>query len=45
VNRAHVGDVQHHAEPFEVRVKVVLGQLDHLERLLHSLEREVLRLG
>ena len=41
----HVGDVQHHAEPLQVRVEAVLGQLDHLERLLDALHREVLRLG
>ena len=42
---AHVGDVEHDAEPLEVRVEAVAGQLDHLERLLDPLEREVLRLG
>ena len=42
---AHVGDVQHHAEPHEVRVEAVAGQIDHLECLLDALEREVLRLG
>ena len=41
----HVGDVQHDAEPVEVRVEVLARQLDHLERLLDALEREVLGLG
>src|SRR3954466_385998 len=35
VDRPHVGDVEHHAEPVEVRVEAVAGQLEHLERLLH----------
>ena len=42
---AHVGDVEHHAEPFEVGVEALAGELDHLERLLDALQREVLRLG
>ena len=45
VDGAQVGDVQHDAEPLEVGVEVLLRQLDHLERLLDALEREVLRLG
>ena len=34
-----------HAEPLEVGVEAVAGQLDDLERLLDALQREVLRLG
>ena len=45
VDRAHVGDVEHDAEPVEVGVQAVAGELDDLERLLDALHREVLRLG
>src|SRR2546429_534604 len=45
MDRAHVGDVEQHAEPVEVGVQAVAGQLDDLERLLDALEREVLRLA
>ena len=45
VDQPHVGDVEHHAEPVEVGVQRLLGQLHHLERLLHALEREVLGLA
>ena len=45
VLRAHVGDVEHHAEELEVRVVELLRLLDDLERSLHALQREVLRLG
>jgi len=41
----HVGDVEDHAEPLEIRVEAVAGQVDHLEGLLDALEREVLGLG
>ena len=33
------------AEPVEVGVEAVAGELDDLERLLDALQREVLRLG
>ena len=36
---------EHDAEPLEVGVEVLARQLDHLERLLDALHREVLRLG
>ena len=42
---AHVGDVEDHAEPLQVGVQAVAGELDDLERLLDALQREVLRLG
>ena len=45
VNEPHVGDVEDHAEPLQVGMQRLLGQLDHLERLLHALEREVLGLA
>ena len=45
VHRPHVGDVEQHAEPLEVGVEAVAGELDDLERLLDALEREVLGLG
>ena len=41
---AHVRDVEQHAEPFEVRVEAVACQLDHFERLLDTLQCEVLSL-
>ena len=45
VARAHVGDVEHDAEPAQLGVQSVARELDDLERLLDALQREVLRLG
>src|SRR3954471_15753826 len=44
VDRAHVGDVHHDPEPLEIGVVELLRLLDHLERALDALQREVLRL-
>ena len=45
VDRSHVGDVEQDAEPLELGVERVAGQLDHLKRLLDPLQREVLGLA
>ena len=43
--RAHVGDVEADAEQLELWVQAVVGEIEHLHRLLHPLQGEVLRLG
>jgi len=45
VDRAHVREVQQHAQQRELGVEAVAGQFDHLHRLLYALQREVLGLG
>ncbi len=42
---AHVGDVEANAQQLQLRVEGVARQVEDLHRLLHPLEREVLRLG
>ncbi len=45
VDRAHVGEVEQHADDRQSLVQAVARELDDLHRLLDALQREVLRLG